>query len=293
MTARLGGVCAAVITPFDEQFRPDAAKAVPYYARLLQSGCDALNVMGTTGEAMSIAVDDRLAYMEAMAASDLPLDRMMVGTGATSLRDAIRLTKAAFELGFANALVMPPPFYRNITDAGVVEFFYRLFDASRPPADGILLYNFPAMSGITFHADLVDRLAGEFGAVVGGMKDSSNDRDLQREVHRRHPHLRLYPGSEVQLNDARENGYAGCISGSVALWPALAARIWSGEASAQAELTRLRESLAGLPLIPAVRHVIARSSGEAAWERCVPPQMPLDDTQSARLREFSATAPLR
>ena len=293
MNSGLRGVCAAVVTPFDADYRPDAARAIPYYASLLRSGCDALNVMGTTGEAMSIAVDDRLAYMQAIAASGLPLERLMVGTGATALRDAIRLTASAFELGFANALVMPPPFYRGIGDAGVVGFFEALCEAVQPPADGVLLYNFPAMSGITFHADLVDTLVERFGPVIGGMKDSSGDTALQREVHRRRPHLRLYPGSEVLLDDARENGYAGCISGSVALWPALGARVWNGERAAQAELTRLRESLAGLPLIPAVRHVIARTGGDGAWERCVPPQMPLDAAQAARLREVSAAPALR
>jgi 4-hydroxy-tetrahydrodipicolinate synthase len=282
MTDRLRGVCSAVLTPFDEQFRPDAQTAVAYYESLLQSGCDALNLMGTTGEAMSIATADRMRFMEAIASSGLPLERMMVGTGAAALRDAIALTKAACDLGFAATLVMPPFFYRSISDEGVVRFFDALFEAVRPPKNRVLLYNFPAMSGITFHADIVDRLVDAFPSIIAGMKDSSNDVALQSDVLARHPDFLVYPGSEIALPDARKRGAAGCISASVQLWPELAARVWRGE-EPQDELTRRRQSLAGLPTVPAVRHLLAQQTGNGEWERCVPPQMPLTEAQIARL----------
>ncbi|HKU67497.1 MAG TPA: dihydrodipicolinate synthase family protein [Candidatus Baltobacteraceae bacterium] len=282
MTARLRGVCSAALTPFDTEFRPDSALAIAYYERLLQSGCDALNLMGTTGEAMSIATADRLQFMEDIARSGLPLERLMVGTGAASLRDAIRLTRAALELGFAAALVMPPFFYRGIYDDGVVAFFERFFDGVRPPEQRILLYNFPAMSGITFHADLVDRLLDEHPGLIAGMKDSSNDVTLQSEILARHPGVLMYPGSELSLADARKRGAAGCISASVALWPQLAAAVWRGEVP-QEELTRRRGSLAGLPTVPAVRYLLARQTAQPQWERCIPPQMPLTKTQSSTL----------
>jgi 4-hydroxy-tetrahydrodipicolinate synthase len=278
MTAQLRGVCSAVLTPFDAQFRPDAAVAVPYYEELLRTGCDALNLMGTTGEAMSIAIDDRLRFMESIAKGSLPLERMMVGTGAASLRDAVRLTRAALDLGFAAVLVMPPFFYRGITDDGVVRFFEEFFAGVAPQRARTLLYNFPAMSGITFSADLVDRLLDGFPQLIAGMKDSSNDAALQSEILRRHPGFLMYPGSELSLADARERGVAGCISASVALWADVAARVWRGE-EPQDDLTRRRQSLAGLPTVPAVRHLVSQQTGNPEWKRCVPPQMPLSDAQ--------------
>lgn len=278
MTAQLRGVCSAVLTPFDAQFRPDASVAVPYYEHLLSNGCDALNLMGTTGEAMSIAIDDRLHFMESIAKSGLPLERMMVGTGAASLRDAIRLTKSALELGFAAVLVMPPFFYRGIADDGVMRFFEEFFAGAAPQRGRTLLYNFPAMSGITFSADLVDRLLDEFPQLIAGMKDSSNDVALQTAILQRLPGFLVYPGSELSLADARERGAAGCISASVALWADLAARVWRAE-EPQEELTRRRQSLAGLPTVPAVRHLVSQRTGNPEWERCVPPQMPLSEAQ--------------
>jgi 4-hydroxy-tetrahydrodipicolinate synthase len=282
MTAHLRGVCSAVLTPFDAQFRPDPALAVPYYDELLRTGCDALNLMGTTGEAMSIAIEDRASFMKAIASSGLPLERMMVGTGAASMRDAMRLTQTALELGFAAALVMPPFFYRGISDDGVVRFFEAFIDAVRPRKQSILLYNFPAMSGITFSADLVDRLLEHHGDAIAGMKDSSNDVALQNGILERHPDFLMYPGSELDLADARKRGVAGCISASVQLWPGLAARVWRGD-EPQEELTQRRRSLAGLPTVPAVRHLLAQRTGNRQWERCVPPQMPLTQSQVAVL----------
>lgn len=283
MSEQLRGVCAAVLTPLDSELRPNAAAAIPYYASLLRGGCDSLNVLGTTGEAISISVDDRLKFMEALAGSSLPRERMMVGTGAAALGDCIRLTAAASRLGFAGALIMPPFFFRGISDGGVLHFFEHLFEAVHPAKHSILLYNFPAMSGIAFHPDLVDRLVEDYPGIVAGIKDSSNDAALQREIHRRHPRLHLYPSSESFLTDAREQGFAGCISGTVALWPDLAARVWNGEASAQIELTRRRESFSGLALIPAVRHVLSERTGDLDWERCMPPLMPLKDDEISAL----------
>ncbi|HET9095708.1 MAG TPA: dihydrodipicolinate synthase family protein [Candidatus Baltobacteraceae bacterium] len=280
MTAQLAGVCAAVVTPFDADLRPDARVAAAHYESLLRSGCDSLNVLGTTGEAMSVSVDDRLRFMESIAGSGLPRERMMIGTGATALGDAIRLTGAAFRLGFAAALLMPPFFYRGISDDGVMHFFEHLFEGVHPPANGILLYNFPAMTGITFHAGLVDRLMSFFPGIIGGIKDSSNDADLQREIHERHPDLLVFPSSESFLTDARERGYAGCISGTVALWPQLAARVWAGDSGAQNDLTDRRETIARIPLLPGVRYVLARVSGDPDWERSMPPLMPLTNTQT-------------
>ncbi len=187
------------------------------------------------------------------------------------------------DLGFGAALVMPPFFFRGVRDDGVLQFFDRLFKDVDPRERSILLYNFPAMSGIAFHPDAVDGLVARFPGIIAGIKDSSNDAALQREVFARHPDLLVYPSSESFLSNARERGFAGCISGTVALWPELAARVWHGDAAAQAELTLRRESFSGLPLIAAVRWVLAQRTGIADWERCMPPLTPLEEPERARL----------
>jgi 4-hydroxy-tetrahydrodipicolinate synthase len=274
-TKDLRGVFAAVITPLDSHLRPDPDMAIPYYRELLARGCDGLNVLGTTGEAFSLSVDDRLRFMEAVAGSDLPRERMMVGTGAAALGDAIRLTAAAFRLGFRGALIMPPFFFRDVTDEGVMEFFTLLVDAVHPAQRSVYLYNFPQMSGVRFHPELVERLTKAFPNVIAGMKDSSNDAALQERIIEMHPELAVFPSSEGYLTAARDSGLAGCISGSVALWPQLAADVWKGNAAKQAALGSKRAALAGFPLINCVRSLTAERLNDLAWERCLPPLSPL------------------
>lgn len=183
---------------------------------------------------------------------------------------------------------MPPYFFRGITDDGVMQFFEQLFEAAHPPQQGILLYNFPAMSGITFHPGLVDRLMRSYPGAIGGIKDSSNDAALQAQIFERHPDLLVYPSSEAFLSDARERGYAGCISGTVALWPQLASRVWNGEASAQRELTQCREIFSRVPIIAGVRYLRAKQTGKSDWERCLPPLTPVDEKQAALLQGMTS-----
>lgn len=270
------GIWAATLTPIDRDLSPDASRAIPYCRELLARGCDGINALGTTGEAMSFSIAQRERFMEALAAAGLPMGRLMAGTGAASLDDCAKLTRRAFELGYAAALVMPPFFYREISDEGIVTFFDALFARTNPPPNRVLLYNFPRMSGVTFHAALVDRLLLEFPGVIGGMKDSSNDARLQEQIIGRHPQLAVLPGSESGLVAAKRRGIAGCISGSVALWPQLAAAVFaSGDEGQGAELTRRRGALSGVPFIPAVRHLTAKQRREPAWERAMPPNEPL------------------
>ena len=211
--------------------------------------------------------------MEAVAGA-LPVEKFMVGTGAAALHDAIALTRAAFAAGFGAAPVMPPFYYRDISDAGILQFFDAVFRDADPPKRGIMLYNFPRMSGITFHAGLVELLLKEFPGLIGGMKDSSNDLALERELHARYPEFAILPGSEELLPEVIEEGLAGCISGSICLWPELAGEAWNQRDAAKAnEVRKLRLALP-MPFIPAVRARVAAGQKNEAWLRSVPPLMP-------------------
>ncbi len=278
------GIWSAVLTPVDAGFAPDVPIALRYYRDLLKRGCDGINLLGTTGEAMSFSADQRIEFMEAVASSGLPMERTMVGTGAASPADAARLMRCAFACGFAATLAMPPFFFRDASDDGVVRFFDVLFSRTNPPRSSVLLYNFPKMSGITFHSELVDRLLREFPDVIAGMKDSSNDARLQAEVLSNHPGLAVLPGSEADLLAAKSRGASGCISGSVALWPELARDVLaSGDEAAGATLARARAALDGLPFISAVRYVTARLRRDPSWELPLPPLLPLAAPQQRAL----------
>ena len=160
MSKTLSGVIAAIATPIDETGAPDLARAVKLARYLLDNGCDGLNVLGTTGEATSFSLDERKTVMSAYKADGLPLDRLMVGTGAAAVSDAVALTRHAAELGFAGALVLPPFYYKGVPDDGLVAYIDTLVQATAGQPIPIYLYHFPAMSGLPWHVTLIKRLAG-------------------------------------------------------------------------------------------------------------------------------------
>jgi 4-hydroxy-tetrahydrodipicolinate synthase len=268
--APLSGIWSATLTPVDAGLRPDAARAVAYYAELLERGCDGLNVLGTTGEAMSFGVEQRMVFIKAVA-RELPPERVMAGTGAASLEDTIRLTRCALECGLRAFLVLPPFFFRDATVDGVVEFYARLVVAVPEIAGRLLLYNFPRMSGFRFTPAVVARLMTELSEAVVGLKDSSNDRQLQRELTSRFPSLRVFPGSEGYVSEAVLDGAAGCISGTVALWPRLAQAALCGDGAPMSNIARARDAFTDLPIIPAMRHAVAKARRDDAWLRPMPP----------------------
>src|SRR3954463_15995441 len=162
----LSGVIAAVATAVDERGGPDTARSTALARYLLDNGCDGLNVLGTTGEATSFSLAERQQVMNACRAAGLPLDRLMVGTGAAAVADAIALTRHAAELGFAGALVLPPFYYKGVPDDGLFAYVELIVQATAAEPIPLYLYHFPAQSGLPWHVKLVARLVATFGARI-------------------------------------------------------------------------------------------------------------------------------
>src|SRR5690348_18324613 len=199
----LHGVIAAIATAVDPRGEPDCARSIALARVLLANGCDGLNVLGTTGEATSFSLDQRRRVMNAYAESGLPLDRMMVGTGAAALADAIALTRHAAELGFAGALVLPPFYYKGVPDDGLVAYIDTLVKATAQKPIPIYLYHFPAMSGLPWHVSLIKRLLESYPTRIAGLKDSSGDMAFARSAAAVSPDFAVFPSTEACLIDAR------------------------------------------------------------------------------------------
>jgi 4-hydroxy-tetrahydrodipicolinate synthase len=210
--------------------------------------------------------------MSAYAASGLPLDRMMVGTGAAALADAIALTKHAAELGFAGALVLPPFYYKGVHDDGLVAYVDAIANATAARPIPIYLYHFPAQSGLSWHVALIRRLLENFGERIVGLKDSSGDMAFAREAASVSPRFKVFPSTEAALPDARSGPFAGCISATANLNADLCARAYrSGDAAALAEAVAIRKLFDGKPLVSGVKTLVAHIHGEPQWARMAPP----------------------
>jgi len=269
----LSGVIAAVATAVDNNGVPDSARSTTLARFLLGNGCDGLNVLGTTGEATSFSLEQRKKVMSDYAASGLPLDRMMVGTGAAATADAIALTQHAAALGFGGALVLPPFYYKGVPDDGLAAYVGAIVNATAAKPIPLYLYHYPALSGLPWHVTLIRRLLDAHGERIVGLKDSSGDMDFARAAAAVDPRFKVFPSTEAALPQARAGGpFAGCISATANLNPDLCARAYrSGDATALAEAVTIRKLFDGKPLVPGVKALLAHIHGDQQLSRVAPP----------------------
>ncbi|HHZ10850.1 MAG TPA: dihydrodipicolinate synthase family protein [Rhizobiales bacterium] len=288
---KLRGVIAAAATPLREDLSIDLDALVSHCAHLLgDGGCDGINLLGTTGEATSFPVDQRIAAMRVIATSGLPLSRFMVGTGAAALDDAVALTRTAKELGFAGALLLPPFYYKGIGADDLVAYVRAVIE--RVGADGLplYLYHFPANSGVPYGPEAVARLREAYPRTVLGLKDSSGDLDYSAGLARDLPGFAVFPSAESAIGRAAELGFAGCISATANVTgpfaqAALTALTAEARASGLAAAVAIRAEIAKFPLVAAVKEALAIRSGLPGWRRLVPPLSVLSSEQSGRLAE--------
>ncbi|MFO1088768.1 MAG: dihydrodipicolinate synthase family protein [Hyphomicrobiales bacterium] len=285
-TTGIAGVVPAIVTPIDGAGAPDALAFLDLAAWLLADGADGLNVLGTTGEATSFSTAQRLSLMRAVGRSSLPHERLMVGTGAAAVADAVTLTQVAAGEGFAGALLLPPFYYKGVPEDGIVRYIDTIATATRESAIPLYLYNFPAMAGVAYAVPLVERLIKLFGERIAGLKDSSGDLAYARAVAALSNSLKVFPSNEASLMEARDGPFAGCISASAGVNAALCARAFrAGDERALDAAVRIRKLFDGLPFVPAVKGALAQRLGKPSLAAVQPPFVELPEARAKALAQ--------
>lgn len=267
---------AAVPTPFNDKDEPDIDLFLEHCEWVIDKGCDGLNVLGSTGEANSQSAKARVHIMRSVAQSSLKQNALMVGTGTPALGDTIELTELAASLGFDAALVLPPYYYVPVSDDGLFDYFSRVIESVKKTGIGIYLYNFPQLTGLSFSPELVARLLESFPTHLCGMKDSSGDLSYTNHMAATFGEaFDVFPGSEAPLPDAEEFGYAGCISASVNATVEYAAKIWRERDLVTRQeiddMRELRSEISSVPMVAAVKALVAMRTGKDEWQRLLPP----------------------
>jgi len=286
------GVIAAAATPVRSDFSIDHDRLILHCRWLLDGGgCDGINLLGTTGEATSFSRAERIGAMTAVAGSGLPLGRMMVGTGAAALDDAVALTAAARDLGFAGALLLPPFYYKGIDDGSLAAFVEALIARVGRADLRLYLYHIPQNTGVPYPIEVVARLRDRHPDVLVGLKDSAGDLAYSRELARRLPGFDVFPSSEGSLGEARASGFAGCISATTNVTGPLARIVWRDPEGADgrlagAEALAVREALGRVPLVAAVKAMLAEMKDDPEFARLCPPLRGL----TAEERDLLSTA---
>jgi 4-hydroxy-tetrahydrodipicolinate synthase len=272
---KIAGVIAAIATATDGAGTPDCARSVALARFLLDNGCDGLNVLGTTGEATSYSVEQRKTVMDAYRDAGLPVSRMMVGTGAAAIADAVALARHAAATGFGGALVLPPFYYKGVPDDGLASYIERIVAATADRPIPLYLYHYPQLSGVPWHPALIRRLLAAHGSRVVGLKDSSGDMAYAREAATIDPAFAVFPSTEAVLLEARSGTFAGCISATANLNADLCARAFQGgDAAALDAAVTIRKLFDGKPLVAGVKALLAHIHRDPAWTAMMPPLAP-------------------
>jgi 4-hydroxy-tetrahydrodipicolinate synthase len=289
VTARLRGVLAPALTPFQPNLAPDAGRFIAH-CRWLVDNHAGLAIFGTNSEAVSLSVGERLALTDALLEAGIPAAKMMPGTGACSITDAVALTRHAVRHGAAGVLMIPPFYYKGVSDDGVFAYYSEVIERVGDDRLAIYLYHFPLMTQVPITLDLVERLLKRYPKAIAGAKDSSGDWNHSKAMIDNFARggFDVFPASEALLSKSLAVGGAGCISATVNVNPAGIHAVFTrwnqpeGE-QLQAQADAVRGIFQATTMIPAMKRVVSQFAHDPDWRAVRPPLTAMDDGSAAAL----------
>ena len=291
MTPRLRGALAPVLTPFTRRLEPDAGRFIAH-CRWLVDNHAGLAIFGTNSEAASLSVDERLALTNALLEAGIPASKLMPGTGACAIKDAVMLTRHAVENGAAGVLMVPPFYYKGVSDDGVFGYYSEVIEQVGDDRLAIYLYHIPQLTFVPITLALIERLLKRYPKAIAGIKDSSGDWNNSKTMIDTYARsgFDVFPASEALLSKALAIGGVGCISATVNMNPAgihAVCEQWrSPEGVAlQARADTLRAIFQAPTMIAAMKRVISEVAGDPDWRFVRPPLTAMDDAAAAVLLE--------
>ena len=280
-THKLGGIFSPVLTPFKTDLSPDTEAFIRHCKWLIASEVG-LAVFGTNSEANSLSVSERRNLLDALLEAGVPAARLMPGTGCCSLTDSVELTKHATAAGVGGVLMLPPFYYKGVSDEGLFRNYAEIIERVGDSRLRIYLYHIPPVAQVSISLNLIERLLKAYPTAIAGIKDSSGDwSNTEAMLKQFQPEgFDVFAGSEVFLLPTLRGGGAGCITatGNVNPAPMVALyKSWQGaEADAQqAKLNITRATFQKYPMIPAMKAAIAKYGKKDSWKTVRPPLIEL------------------
>jgi 4-hydroxy-tetrahydrodipicolinate synthase len=286
------GVFCAAVTPLTTDLSSDHAQFVAHALRLLADGCDGIALLGTTGEANSFSTGERMALLEAAIAAGIAPERLLPGTGVTALTETVALTKHALSLGVTSVVMLPPFYYKGVTEDGLFASYAQVVQRVADPRLRVVLYHIPQFSAVPIPFAVIERLRAAFPGTFAGIKDSSGDFANMTALVERFPGFAVLAGADPLMLPLLRQGGAGCITATSNLVAADLAFIFRHVAdaaraaeveAAQARVVAARNRVSRFAQIGSIRTLLGERYGEPGWRRQRPPLLPLSAEENAAL----------
>ena len=291
---KFSGILSPVITPFTKDLKPDSRRLVKL-CRWLSSQNVALVLFGTTSEANSLSLEEKISLLNDLIDAEINPSLLMPGTGCCSLTETVQLTSHAVKLGCKGTLMLPPFFYKDINDDGLFRSYAETIERVGDSALKIYLYHIPPVSGVNISLDLIERLVIRYPNTIVGVKDSSgNWENTQSILERQLDDFRVFAGSEHFLLQTMRAGGAGCISATANINPNAIYNLYKEWKSNQADdlqkqLNQVRATLESYPMIPALKSVVSYYSNHPDWTIVRPPFISLEkETQKELIQKLKS-----
>ncbi len=288
MTFDIQGVYCAAATPLKSDGTPDLALFGAHTKALLDEGCHGIAMLGSTGEANSFGLRERMDLLEAALAGGTPADALLPGTSSCAVTDAVALTRHAVELGVKGVVLLPPFYYTAFSDESLFRFYAEIIEKTGSDQLKVILYHIPMLTGVPISHNLIEMLVKEFPGIVVGIKDSDGKIENMHAISARFPGFGVLAGADPLLLPVLEGGGAGCITASSNLvarelrtvfdhWndPAKAAEV----KAAQEVIVNWRNLTNAYVQLPTVKTMLARRRGDRGWLNVHPPFSPLADAE--------------
>ncbi|MGE0151516.1 MAG: dihydrodipicolinate synthase family protein [Reyranellaceae bacterium] len=284
---RYAGLYVAPLLPMHRDLAPDTGRWIAHCRFLLAQGCHGLMPLGSTGEAHSLTVAERLKLMDALAGSGLPMDRMIVGASALAYPDAVALIRHATGLG-ARAVATQPAFYYKGGEQGLYDYFKLLVDKVADDRLRLIVYDWEANLGVKFPTALLERLFGDFPRHIVGIKDSNGDHRQIAERCRRFPDRAVIAGTDASQLACLRAGGRGAMSASGNILYATMLELhrdFAGEKgeACQKAIDEFGGLLRPLGFFAALKATMAQLANDPAWRTARPPVAPLSAADQATL----------
>ena len=291
---KFSGILSPVLTPFTKDLKPDSRRLVKL-CRWLSSQNVALVLFGTTSEANSLSLEEKISLLNDLIDAEINPSLLMPGTGCCSLTETVQLTSHAVKLGCKGTLMLPPFFYKDINDDGLFRSYAETIERVGDSALKIYLYHIPPVSGVNISLDLIERLVIRYPNTIVGVKDSSgNWENTQSILERQLDDFRVFAGSEHFLLQTMRAGGAGCISATANINPNAIYNLYKKWKSNQADdlqkqLNQVRATLESYPMIPALKSVVSYYSKHPDWTIVRPPFISLEkETQKELIQKLKS-----
>ncbi len=272
------GIYAAALTPMHADLSCDTQEFAFHCLDLMKRGCKGVLLFGTSGEGPSFSVKERLEALEKMIEKGLDPQKTILGNGGANIPETVELAKGAMKANCIALLVSPPPFFKNVSDEGVIAYYREVIQRVGDPKLRVLLYHIPQFTSVPITLKVIKALRLEFPDTVIGLKESEGNPSFVKEILWAYPGFKVFVANEKQIIEGVHAGAAGSICGIANLYPELICTLYEqgkkGDLTNPKELEEIFQDLRKHPFIPAAKGLMKKKRSRT-WDIVRPPLMPI------------------